>query len=446
MGIFRAYDIRGKVPEDLNPKNALDIGKAIGTYLSNQGKHKILVGRDVRTHSKEIEKSIIRGLKSTGLNLYRVGEQPFGVLFFAIEKHDLDALVFITASHLGPEWNGVKVMYSGKDLAPSKSEIQEIGRIYKDKEFKTGKGKVKKIRNARENYIKKAKKLFDLEGLRVVVDCGNGAACLVVPEMFRELGAEVKTIYGKVDGSFPNKEPKPKEGNLGKLRKEVKKGYDLGIAYDGDGDRAVFVDDEGELLNPSQIATFIADNIEEKGPIVAHVGCSMVLEEWFEEDRIIRVPVGHTYIVRNCKKHGAVVGVETSGHYVLTRASDYDDAILVSAQVADLLAEKNEKLSQVNKKYKIYPKTQLNFKCPDEKKFKVVESLKKKFKQEYENIITVDGVRVDFEGGWFLIRASNTSPKIRLYIEAEDKGKLKEIREKFRKILKKEIDKFKNNV
>lgn len=437
MGIFRAYDIRGEVPEDLGPGKAKGIGRAIGTYLQKQGRREVLIGRDVRIHSKNIEKAVIRGLKETGVEVYKVGEQPFGILFFGIEKHDLDALVYITGSHLGPEWNGIKLLYS-KGLAPSKEEIKNIEHIYDGKKFKKGEGGEHRISGLRGDYIKNAREKFDLSGLKILMDCFNGASALVAPKLFRALGADLKVLYKEVNGNFPNKNPVPKEENLKEMKRKMED-FDLGIAYDGDGDRAVFIDNKGRVLSPSQIGAFLVEGLG-KGKIVTNVGCSMLLEKNFGEERVKRIPVGHTYLAKYCRKEDAVIGLESSSHYIIPGLSKFDDAILVSVQVADRLAKTGKKASEIWKKYEPFPKTQINFHCPDDKKFDIVDKLKKRFSKKYDNTLTIDGVRVSFEDSWFLIRASNTSPKIRLYIEAKNKDRMDQLGDEIGSTLGEEIE------
>jgi phosphomannomutase len=279
-----------------------------------------------------------------------------------------------------------------------------------------------------------------------VIDCGNGSMSMTAPDIFKKLGFKVKELYCKPDPNFSNRGSEPTFKNTKDLRKKVKKEKaDFGVAFDGDGDRAIIIDDKGKYLKGDQVGIIIAKYIlksSKNKKIIATIPCSMALEKELRSADIIRVPVGHTFIILNCKKKKAILGMEESGHFCLPQYFLFDDAILIPLKVAELILKESKKLSKFVKTIKIYPFKELKFDCPDQNKFKLIDNLIQKFLKDHKRVSHIDGVRIDFNYGWILIRPSNTSPSVRLYIEAKDKLKLKKLEEKFSKILKKEIKKI----
>jgi phosphomannomutase/phosphoglucomutase len=281
--------------------------------------------------------------------------------------------------------------------------------------------------------------------LKIVLDCGNGATSLVAPQVFKKFGFEVVELFCKENPNFPNRTPEPTFEATKILREKVKKEkVDFGVAFDGDGDRAVIVDDQGRYLIGNQIGIILSKEIlkgEKNKKIVKTVSCTMALEEELKPlgAKIIEVPVGHTFVVSAAKKHGALIGIEASSHIVFPKYFLFDDAILVPLKVAEVLIKTRKKLSEIVNEMRIYPYEEINVECPDEKKFKIVEELKKEFKRKYKKVSALDGIKVYFNFGWVLIRVSNTSPIIRLFVEAKTKEKLVLLKEKFLKILKEKI-------
>jgi phosphomannomutase/phosphoglucomutase len=312
------------------------------------------------------------------------------------------------------------------------------------KEIKFKKPKFKKV-NFKKEYIETLFQKFPLlkeRKLKIVLDCGNGATSLVAPQIFKKFGFEVVELFCKENPNFPNRDPEPTFEATKILREKViSEKADFGVAFDGDGDRGVIIDDKGRYLSGNQIGIILGKDIlkESKNKkVVRTISCSMAVDEELKKygAKIIETPVGHTFVISAVKKNKAILGIEESNHIVIPKYFLFDDAILIPLKIAEILIKEKKKLSEIVDQIKIYPFEEIVFECPDEKKFEIVKSLAEKFKKEYKKVNTLDGVKVIFDFGWILIRASNTSPKIRLYVEAKTKEKLKFLKDKFSKIIK----------
>lgn len=442
--IFRAYDIRGVYGQTLTPEIMMKIGMVIGS--KHKGKN-FVVGNDIRKSSPSLAHALIAGLLSTGGKVTYVGTTPMGETLFAGWRSKKDISLYITASHLPPEWNGLKPSY-GEGLPFSSKDIEEIKEAVLREDFKMSRWdelKEMEFANFRKEYINYLISKFRIDKkLKVVLDCGNGSMCLVAPYLFKKMGMEVTEVFCNVDPTFPNRESEPKPENLNVLVEKVKEeNADFGVAFDGDGDRAVMVDDKGRIITGNEIGLILAKSLlrEEKGTVVATVACSMSTEKEIEKlgGKVIRIPVGHTFVIRACKEKNAILGMEESGHMVIPSYFLFDDAMIVPLKIAEILCNTGKKLSEIVDEIPKYSFREIVFKCSDEKKFRIVERLKQKFLEKYERVETIDGVKVLWDDGWILIRASNTSPKIRLYVEAVDEKRLDELKKEFSLLLEKEI-------
>jgi phosphomannomutase len=442
--IFRAYDIRGIYKKDIDE----DVFRRIGFVLGKKGK-KFLVGHDIRKSGRNLAMALIEGLVTSGSKVFFCGKSSFGLCFFSGFKLKVDKTLFVTASHLPKEWNGLKINFgdgepvSSKEIEKIRDKVLKIER----KEIKFKKPKFKKV-NFKKEYIKTLLEKFPLlkEGkLKIVLDCGNGATSLVVPQIFKKFGFEVRELFCNPDPNFPNRDPEPTFEATKILREKViSEKADFGVAFDGDGDRGVIIDDKGRYLSGNQVGIILGKDILKESrnkKVVRTVSCSMAVDEELKKygAKIIETPVGHTFVISAVKKNKAVLGIEESNHIVIPKYFLFDDAISIPLRIAEILIKEKKKLSEIVEEIKIYPFEEIVFECPDEKKFEVVKNLAEKFKKEYKRVNTLDGVKVIFDFGWILIRASNTSPKIRLYVEAKTEKKLKFLKEKFSKILKKWI-------
>ncbi len=432
--IYREYDIRGMVDRDLTPDIVRRLGQGFGTYMANQGHFKLVVGRDGRLSSKTFREALIQGLISTGCDVVDLGLCPTPVYYFSIFHLDKDGGMMITGSHNPPEFNGFKVSVGKSTIFGE--EIQNLGRLIERGKFITGKGNLSDIEIIRpyQDYIKKNIRLE--KKMKVVIDAGNGTAGVVAGPILRDLGCEVEELYCEVDGRFPNHFPDPTiPANLKDLIDRVKKlRADVGIGYDGDADRIGVVDDRGNIIWGDQLMILFAREIlkyKKGATFVAEVKCSQNLFIDIEKHggKAIMWKTGHSLIKEKMKEEKAVLGGEMSGHiFFADRYFGYDDAIYASCRLIELLSKTDKKLSQL---LEDVPKTfitpEIRIDCPDEIKFKVVEKVKEDLRKDY-TIIDIDGVRVKFNDGWGLVRASNTQPALILRFEALTEKRLKEIK------------------
>jgi phosphomannomutase len=442
--IFRAYDIRGIYGKDFDEEAFQKIGFVLG-----KKKEKFLVGNDIRKSGKNLAKALISGLKISGAKVIYTGTSSFGQILFSGLKSKVDKILFISASHLPAEWNGLKPYFGDgepflpKNIEKLKNEVLKV----KEKKLKKIKVKLKRV-NFKKEYFKYLLEKFPSlknNNLKVVLDCGNGSMSLVAPEIFKKFGFNLIKIFCQPDPNFPNRQSEPTFEATKKLRELVKKEKaDFGVAFDGDGDRGVIVDDRGRYLNGNQIGIIFGKDILANSKIkkvVKTVSCSMAIEGELGKfgAKFVEVPVGHSYVISACKRKKAILGIEESNHIVMPEYFLFDDAILIPLKIGEIVLKEKRKLSEIIDEIKIYPFEEIVFDCPDEKKFEIVDDLTKKFKKIYKRINTLDGLKINFDFGWVLIRASATSPKIRLYAEAKTKEKFKFLKEKFSKILKEKI-------
>ncbi|MGA2386897.1 MAG: phosphomannomutase/phosphoglucomutase [Candidatus Bathyarchaeia archaeon] len=428
MSIFRAYDIRGIYGEDLTVEIMERIGKAAGTLCPGN----FTVGRDFREHSDELEKAFISGVLSTGSNAHLIGTCPASLCVFANWHLKNDVAAYITASHLPANWNGVKFFHQD-GVGFFEEENKKLEQIHLSGEFKKGVGKAENIAGMEEKYIAFIKERIKPKKLKVVIDFGNGAACLLVPKILKSLNVEAKYLFDWPDSTFPNRDPEPKPESLGALSKKVvEEKADLGVAFDADGDRALFADEKGRVMMAEQSAVLLMRDLMKtrRGPVVANIECSSLLDEEAAKfgQQVFRIPVGHTFLVQQTKEHNAILGVEKSGHICVPKFTWFDDAIINSVYLMEIVSNLGKKVSEVVDKLpkEFFDRVELD--STDEAKFALVERVKEAATERYSKITAIDGVRVDFPDSWALIRASNTSPKIRLTIEAKSQKRLQELK------------------
>ena len=432
--IYREYDIRGVVDRDLTPAIVKRLGQGFGTSMIQRNKLNLVVGRDGRLSSKSFAEALIEGLLSTGCNVIDIGLCPTPAYYFSIFHLDKDGGIMVTGSHNPPEFNGFKVSVGKSTIFGE--EIQSLGRLVEKGEFSSGKGSLRKgeIIRPYQDYIRKNIKLE--KPLKVVIDAGNGTGGVVAGPLLKDLGCEVEELYCEVDGRFPNHFPDPTiPGHLRDLIDRVKKTRaDVGIGYDGDADRIGVVDDQGNIIWGDQFMILFSREIlkERKGAtFVAEVKCSQNLFNDIEKHggKAIMWRTGHSLIKEKMRDEKAVLGGEMSGHiFFADRYFGYDDAIYASCRLVELLSKTDKKLSQL---LSDVPKTfitpEIRVDCPDEIKFRVVETVREALRKDYP-VIDVDGARVKFYDGWGLVRASNTQPVLVLRFEALTQDRLGEMR------------------
>ena len=415
--IFREYDIRGKVVDDFPSEVVVALGKAFGTLVKRSGGREIAISGDIRLTTPDLINYFKEGTLSTGVDVINIGIVPTPVNYYSLFKLDVAASVQITGSHNPPEFNGFKLSLHKKPVYGD--QIQLIKNFIINLDFDSGEGSETRYKLLPE-YNKMIKNKIKIDKkMKVVMDCGNAAAAINAPAIFKDLGVELKELFCEPDGTFPNHHPDPTvEENLKDLVMEMKSGkYDVGIAFDGDADRLGVVDETGEIIWADQLlAILISEIIKPGDEVIFDVKCSKALEDMILKygGKPIMWNTGHSLIKNKMSESNCKIGGEMSGHIFF--ADDYfgyDDAIYVAGRLIQLLSNSEKKLSELKAaipKYFSTPEIRLEAES-DEKKFEIAKRAEEYFIENYE-CITVDGVRVKFDGGWGLVRASNTQPVI----------------------------------
>jgi len=433
-GIFREYDIRGITGTDIDEEVFKIIGKAYGTYMKNLGTSRLSIGRDCRLSSPELAGAMTRGINSTGIDVLDIGMVSTPMLYFSLYNLKVDGGVMITASHNPGEYNGVKLS-SGKNSLFGE-QIQVIRKLAEKGEFALGSGNTNDA-DIRGDYIKFLKDNLDIKpGLRVAADYGNGMVGIIGPEVFREFGCELTELYETPDGTFPNHHPDPTvEENLTELIDTVtNKGLEVGLGFDGDGDRIGVIDENGEIIWGDMLVLIFARDIltREKGSkFIGDVKCSTRLFKGIEDagGKAIMWKTGHSLIKDKMKVENAAMAGEMSGHiFFADKFFGYDDALYAALRLLEIISKTGKKVSELLEGIPESVSTpEIRVDCPEEIKFQVVERVRAELSGEHE-VIDIDGVRIEFPYGWGLIRASNTQPALVLRFEAQDNKKLHEIR------------------
>jgi phosphomannomutase/phosphoglucomutase len=436
--IFREYDIRGRVPEELNRDTAYRLGQCFGTYYQSFGAKRISLGRDCRLSSPDLRRGVMEGMTDAGIDVKEVGVVPTPLLYFSLHHLDVDGGIQITGSHNPPEYNGFKICL-GKTTIYGE-EIQKLRSIEEEGSFPQGKGSAESeevIQPYHEEILKRIR--CGRVPRKVVLDAGNGVAGLVAPELYSRMGIEVETLFCEPDGRFPNHHPDPTlPENLKHLvERVIDTSADLGIAFDGDADRIGVVDRGGRILWGDQLMIIFSRDLLKRHPgakIIGEVKCSQVLYDDIRKHGGIPImwKAGHSLIKGKMKEEGALLAGEMSGHlFFAERYFGYDDAIYAGARLLEILTHEDKELEELLADVpKPVNTPEIRMDCPDDRKFQVVADLASEFKRQYQ-VIDVDGARVVFNGGWGLIRASNTQPVLVLRFEAEDHRTLQEIRQIF---------------
>ena len=434
--IFREYDIRGIYPEEINEKVIDQIAKAISIKCEQENVSEVCLGRDGRVSGESLLSSLSSSLSNYGINVENIGLSTTPLLYFAAKKNKNKSGVMITGSHNPKNYNGVKLVIN--DMPVSGSEIYEL--IYKNKDFSNSPGKVNFI-DVKEKYISEVLKNINLEGkrkIKVVIDCGNGAAGCIAPRLYNDLGCEVVELYSEVDGSFPNHHPDPgKIENLKELVSTVKSTKaDLGLAFDGDGDRVGLVTEKGEVVFPDKILMMMSKEIlkKDKGSIIFDVKCTNSLPEIIKKcgGMPIMSPTGHFHIKNGIKKHNPLLAGEMSGHIFFNdKWYGFDDGHYSGARIIELISISKKSISSIDDELpKLYSTPELSINVNDENKFKIIDDFSSNCSLKGEKI-TIDGLRINFQNGWGLIRASNTTPKVVMRFEGDSIEALNNIKNDF---------------
>ena len=436
--IFREYDIRGIVPSQVNEASIKSISHAIARKCNEENIDELALGRDGRLSGEKILNLLSKELQSLGINIVNIGIVTSPLLYYAAKQLPSKSGIMITGSHNPKNYNGLKIVIN--DSSISGLEILNLLSDEPIKKLKAGKVIYKK--NLMDDYIKEvtSQSSEKPKKIKVVLDCGNGSAGEIAPKLIRALGYEVIELYCEIDGNFPNHHPDPgKIDNLQDLIEAVKENSaDLGIAFDGDGDRLGVVTEKGEIIFPDQLMMIFAKDVLTNHPgrkIVFDVKCTNLLGEIINEagGTPIMSPTGHFHIKNTLKKTNAPLAGEMSGHIFFNdQWYGFDDGHYSAFRLLEIMNCRDVPLSEIlNQLPKAFSTPELNISVEEEKKFEIVKDFLNKAQFEGGSKITIDGLRVDFDDGWGLMRASNTTPKLVLRFEAKTLSRLKEIKKMF---------------
>lgn len=434
--ILREYDIRGIVGETLFAEDAFAIGKAFGTRVKRAGGSVVCVGWDGRLSSPDLAAAVVDGVLSTGCSVRKVGRGPTPMLYYAAKARQADGGIMVTGSHNPPNHNGFKMVLGGKPFFGP--DIKDLGRIAAEGDWLAGGGTAQDDAIA-EEYTDRL--LADYDGthpLKVVWDCGNGAAGEIVQALTKHLPGTHKVLFGDIDGTFPNHHPDPTEPhNLEHLIDEVLMSQaHLGLAFDGDGDRIGVVDGEGRILWGDQILVILAEDLLKTHPgatIIADVKASKVFFD--EVARLGGHPLmgrtGHSLIKTQMAETGAPLAGEMSGHiFFADRYYGYDDALYAAIRLLGIIArwDRQTLAARRDRLPHMVNTPEMRFDCPEERKFQVVAEVRQRLADSGAKVNAIDGVRVDTADGWWLLRASNTQAVLVARCEATNSEGLKRLR------------------
>jgi len=442
--IFKAYDIRGIVGKSLTPEIVELIGRALGSEALKRGGSQIVIGRDGRLSGPSLSAALARGMQSTGINVIDIGMVATPMVYFAAIELGARSGVMVTGSHNPPDYNGIKMVIEGETLALD--AIQSLLRGIQANEFTVaatpGSYRVHNINDAYVDRIVGGVKLK--RKMKIVMDCGNGAAGVVAVRLFEALGCDVMPLYCEVDGSFPNHHPDPsKPENLQDVIRVLQEtDAEIGIAFDGDGDRLGVVTKDGEIIFPDrQLMLFAADVLsrEPGGTVIFDVKCTRHLAPWIRQHGGVPLMwmTGHSLIKLKMKEVDSPISGEMSGHiFIKERWYGFDDALYCGARLLEIVSRDADAGAQLKALPDALSTPELNWKLAEGEPHALIDKLKATatFTDALE-IITIDGIRVEYADGFGLARASNTTPVVVLRFEAETEAGLTRIKEDFRRVL-----------
>lgn len=437
--IFRAYDIRGVVSKDLTPQAVELIAQAFASESLQQGCATVVIGRDGRAHSDRLSSALASGLQKGGCDVVDLGQVPTPALYFATHALDTGTGIMVTGSHNPPEYNGLKMVMAGDTLHGD--DIQKLQQRIRDKHLHHGEGHYRR-QPILDAYVQRILADVKLDRpLRIAVDCGNGVASVVATELFRKLGCEVTELYCEVDGSFPNHHPDPsKLENLADVSHAVEVGQlDLGLAFDGDGDRVGMVDDSLKVIWPDRQMMLYARDVLSRNPgtlIIYDIKSSNLLGKAIEAmgGEALMWKTGHSLLKAKLKETGALLAGEMSGHiFFKERWYGFDDGLYAAARMLEILSHEKCKASEI---FAVLPDSyntpELQILFNEGEHYLFMEKFKQMAEFGDAHISTIDGMRVSWDKCWGLIRPSNTTPSLVLRFEADDEATLQQVQEIFR--------------
>ena len=437
--IFRAYDIRGVVTEALTPDVVREIGRAFGSECQSRKQQTVVVARDGRLSGPSLVKALTEGLLSTGCDVVDIGMAPTPVLYFATHHLRTGTGIMVTGSHNPPEYNGLKMMIGGDTLFGD--SITALYRRIVDGNLSSGQGQHSE-QDINKDYLQRIVGDIKLQKkMRIGIDCGNGVAGALAPDLFKQLGCDIVEFFCDVDGNFPNHHPDPsKLENMQDLIAAVKEQQlDLGLAFDGDGDRVGVIDNHGNLIWPDRQMILFSRDIIERNPnahIIYDVKCSRLLPKAIEEagGKPEMWKTGHSFIKARIKETGAQLGGEMSGHiFFKERWYGFDDALYAGARLLEILSKSDESVSDIFSRIpNSFNTPELNVQFAEGEHHAYMQQFADRASFDGATITTIDGVRADFDDGFGLVRASNTTPVLVIRFEAETEGGLERIKNTFR--------------
>ncbi len=444
--MFREYDIRGRVNDtELNAKSAEFIGRGFGTFLDRRGIADMVVGYDSRFGSVEIKDGLVKGLRASGRNVILVGMCLTPMMYWAQYRFKVKGGTMITGSHNPKGWNGLKLA-AGLSYTLVGDEIHELYEIIEEETFVEGHGDYSEVTIADDYAADLVGRVDVKKKFKVVIDTGNGTAGAFAPRIFRAAGVEVIEQFTDLDPDFPNHEPDPaRKDTVEMLGARVRKeGADMGIAFDGDGDRFGLVDERGDVIWPDRYMIILARQVLERQPggkIIFDVKCTQALEDDIlaHGGEPIMWRTGHSHIKAKLHKEKAALAGEMSGHvFFVENYYGFDDGIYAALRFVEYASTRDQSISELMADTPSYISTPaIQAACPDEVKYDVVEKLTAQLKKDFDRVIDINGARVVFDDGWGLVRASSNLPELVLRFEAKTPERLEEIKELFRGYLAK---------
>ena len=440
--IFKAYDIRGIVGKTLTAEIVERIGRAIGSEARARNQNRVVVGRDGRLSGPELTAALARGLAASGCDVIDIGMVPTPVVYFATHHLGTHTGVAVTGSHNPPDYNGLKMMIGGETLAGE--AIQRLRNRIETNDLVSGAGKITH-QDIGEDYLARiAGDVKPARKMRIAVDCGNGVAGALAAPLYRRLGCDVTELYCEVDGTFPNHHPDPSQPkNLVDLINEIKTGgYDVGLAFDGDGDRCGVISPDGSVIWPDRQMILYARDVLARHPgaeIIYDVKCSRTLPAAITAagGRPTMWKTGHSFIKAKLRETGALLAGEMSGHtFFKERWYGFDDGLYTGARLLELLSRDARPPQAI---FAALPNTvntpELNLKFAEGEHYVFMERLLKRASFPDAKVTTIDGLRVDFDDGFGLVRASNTTPVLVFRFEGDNEQALKRIQQRFRELV-----------
>ena len=435
--IFRAYDIRGIVDEQLSDAMLYHIGLAVGTQVKRNGENSIAVGADGRLSSPRLSQALMAGLADTGCRVLNLGAVPTPVLYFGVKTLGTASGIMLTGSHNPSNYNGCKIVIGGHTLA--NDSIIALYDLIKLQDYELGIGAIEEhiIDQVYQDRIDNDVKLA--RPLKVVLDAGNGIAGDIAPKLFKQLGCDVIPLFCEVDGNFPNHHPDPgKPANLVDLQAAVAKHKaDIGLAFDGDGDRVGVITETGQMIYPDKLLMLFAEDVISRNPqaeIIYDVKCTRLLEPFIQSKGGVPTmwKTGHSLIKSKMIETGALLAGEMSGHiFFKERWYGFDDGIYSAVRLCEILASTSESASAMFKRFPEDVSTpEINIQVTEDEKFDLVTQLQSAHFPTGK-VSTIDGIRVDYVDGWGLVRASNTTPVLVLRFEGQNQAVLQRIKEEF---------------